>query len=590
MRIKLSQQPFILVLVPLFLTLFFTGVLFWMLYQSELEVVQEEHARAVASSLNHISTLLMAEGAGIMLESPEDRGGPGRRHASLNIPSEFDHLRSLASDDPKLRGIVDELYKKWEIGGREMHNIRALAEDNPASILVAYSRLQTIVKSIYRGAEGAAAYAQKAEDSIPRAKLEQRQRIKLLLAASVIVYIVVALILCIFVSRTTVSRLNSLIEYAQAMAANRPTSVKLGGNDELTELQRVLNTMSHSLALARKKERAILDNAADVICLVDMKGTIVTASSAVQTLWRHDENEILGKRLAELVVEEDWEKTRKLMEEIRETGHTGTVENRVKTGSGETVEVLWSITWSEDDKSFICVVHDITERRNLERLRQDFLNMITHDIRTPLGSVQAFLNLLEAQAYGELNDKGTVKLKSIEQSVELVMRLIKDMLDLEKAESGQLLLELADTSTRTVIQNACNITRTLAEQKNVELKADGADLPITVDQGRIVQVLVNLISNAIKYAPGQSTVTVLSQLRQNKPSISVIDRGPGIKPEFQKKIFNKFEQVAAADATARGGIGLGLAIAKIFMEKHGGTIVCESDGRTGTTFTITFAG
>jgi PAS domain S-box-containing protein len=590
MRIKLSQQGFILVLVPLALNTFFTGWLFTILYASEREVVQEEHAREVANCLNRISRLLMAEGAGIMLESPGERGGPGRRHASLNIPAEFDRLRSLASDDPKLRTYVDELYKRWEVGGTEMHNMRALAEDNPASILVTYSRLQTLVKGIYKGAEGAAAYAQQAEDSMPKQQMLQRSRIKIIIFSGLITDIVLALFLCIIFNKITATRVRALMANAHAMAVNRPIKDVLRGNDEFAELQRVLSTMSASLAQARKKERAILDNSADIICSIDEKGSIVTASSAVQTLWHYDETDVLGKRLAELVLEEDWDKTRKVLEEIRHNGTTKTVENRIKTGSGETVEVMWSITWSNDDENFICVVHDITERRNLERMRQDFLNMITHDIRTPLSSVQAFLNLLGSPVYGQLNEKGAIKLKATEQSVELVIRLIKDMLDLEKAESGQLLLQLQNTSTWAVMQTASDITKSLAEQKNVEIKLEGADLPITVDQGRIVQVLVNLVSNAIKFAPANSAVTMLSQARQNKPSISVIDCGPGIKPEFHKRIFNKFEQVNAADATARGGIGLGLAIAKIFIEKHGGKISVESDGHTGTCFIVTFAG
>jgi two-component system sensor histidine kinase BaeS len=142
----------------------------------------------------------------------------------------------------------------------------------------------------------------------------------------------------------------------------------------------------------------------------------------------------------------------------------------------------------------------------------------------------------------------------------------------------------------TVMQKAGNIVKALAEQKSIEIRMEGNDLPITVDQGRIVQVLVNLASNAIKFAPPKSAVILRSQLKQNKPSISVIDDGPGIKPEYHKRIFNKFEQVSAADATARGGIGLGLAIAKVFTEKHGGTLTVESDGVRGSAFTITLAG
>jgi len=592
MRIKLSQQGFILVLVPLALEIVFTLVLLAVMQQSQREVEREEKARQVAMSFNRISRYMMAEAAGIMLSSTEGKRGKGQhglRHASLNIPHEFDRLRDLTRDNPTLQSYVNTVNKRWLEGQDQMHDVKILAEDNPAAILVAYSRLKTIISGIYLSGEEAADYAQATDSLVPSTQLIDQARTKLLIVIFLVVNIAVAVFLCLYFNARTNRRLRTLIANAEAMAVDRPILEKLGGNDELTELQRALLTMSSSLAQARTKERAVLDNAADIICSIDEKGTFVTASSAVQTIWHCDESDVPGRRLADIVVEEDFEKTWRMLEEIRQTGTTKTMENRVRTGTGQIVDVQWTVTWSKDEENFICVVHDITERRHLEKLRQDFLNMITHDIRTPLSSVQAFLNLLDSSVYGELNDKGKVKLQATEESVALVIRLIKDMLDLEKAESGQLRLDLEDTSTSVVISKATDIVKSLAEQKNIEFKLTGSDLPVTADQGRIVQVLVNLLSNAIKYSPPASFITINSQIINNKVTISVSDQGPGIKADDQKRIFNKFEQVSASDATSRGGIGLGLAIAKILVESHGGILTVKSDGKSGTTFTVTFA-
>jgi len=591
MRIKLSQQGFILVLVPLALEIVFTLVLLAVMQQSQHELAREEKARQVAMSFNRISRYMMAESAGIMMSTGTGKPGKGQhglRHASLNIPPEFDRLRELTKDNPTLLAYVNTVNKRWLEGQEQMRDVKVLAEDNPAAILVAYSRLKSIISGIYLSAEEAANYAQATDSLVPSTQIIDQARTKLLIVVFLVVNIIVAVFLCLYFNARTNKRLRTLIANAEAMAVDRPILERLSGNDELTELQRALLTMSSSLAQARTKERAVLDNAADIICSIDEKGTFVTASSAVQTIWHCDESDIPGRRLADIVLEEDFEKTWRTLEEIRQSksGATKTVENRVRTGSGQVVDLQWTVTWSQDEENFICVVHDITERRHLERLRQDFLNMITHDIRTPLSSVQAFLNLLDSSVYGELNQKGKVKLQATEQSVELVIRLIKDMLDLEKAESGQLRLDLEDTSTAVVISKATDIIKTLADQKQIELRLTGADLPLKVDTGRMVQVLVNLLGNAVKFAPERSTVIINSQSLNNRATISVTDQGPGIKADDQKRIFNKFEQVSAADATARGGIGLGLAIAKILVESHDGTLTVQSDGRTGTTFTV----
>jgi signal transduction histidine kinase len=132
----------------------------------------------------------------------------------------------------------------------------------------------------------------------------------------------------------------------------------------------------------------------------------------------------------------DWDLTRQKLAEIKKTGKAQDIENSVVTASGAALAMLWNVNWSEAEKSYFCVAHDITARRQLERLKLEFMSMITHDIRSPINSVQAFLSMLAEKFYGDLNEKGMNRLKSLEESVNLVSRLISDLLDLEKAESG----------------------------------------------------------------------------------------------------------------------------------------------------------
>jgi signal transduction histidine kinase len=306
-------------------------------------------------------------------------------------------------------------------------------------------------------------------------------------------------------------------------------------------------------------------------------------------------------RLAELIDPADWTATRQTLADIREASQAGDIENRVVTASGITIEMLWRVNWSAAEKNFFCVAHDITARRELERLKLEFMSMITHDIRSPINSVQAFLSMMSERVYGDLNEKGWQRLRAVEQSVDLVSKLITDLLDLEKAESGMLVLERDDTLSTRVIANSINIVRNLAERKNINLLQEGPQFDLFVDESRMIQVLVNLISNAIKFSPPNSAVTVSCAQVGEQAVFRVQDEGPGIKPEFQSRIFDRFEQLLDRGGTSESesevnervrrvkgsaGSGLGLAIAKAIVEAHGGQISVVSDGVRGTAFVV----
>jgi PAS domain S-box-containing protein len=531
----------------------------------------------------------LASSAGVTLQTPDGGTvGDGFRPSTPgdSLPREFAKLRRLSVGHPEQIKAIEHLEVTWRESWYAMKEIKNYAKSGENfTVLAKVAKLQVKLQSVYRAIEACAVYFEQLQAQGPVVQEELRQQQKIALLAFLLVDVAMALGLCIYFSKQTGSRLKTLMQNARSLVIGKPIEGRLTGNDELAELQRTLIQMADSLVQARQKERAILDNAGDVICSLDGNSSIVTTSNAAQKLWGFSEDDLLGRRLAELIDPADWDVTRQKLAEIKKTGQAQDIENRVLTASGAALAMLWNINWSESEKSYFCVAHDITARRQLERLKLEFMSMITHDIRSPINSVQAFLSMLAEKFYGELNEKGMHRLKSLEESVNLVSRLISDLLDLEKAESGMLVLEPIDAVSTQIIASSIDVVRSMAERKQVAVSQKGTAFDLLVDQNRMVQVLVNLIANAIKFSPAGTTVTVECRQEGKEAIFVVADQGPGIKPEYQARIFDRFEQIVGRGKSSAGS-GLGLAIAKAIVEKHNGRIALESDGEHGSTFVV----
>lgn len=234
------------------------------------------------------------------------------------------------------------------------------------------------------------------------------------------------------------------------------------------------------------------------------------------------------------------------------------------------------------------VFHDMADRLvEVEKMKQHFVSMISHDLRSPLTSIKGLLLLVKKGSYGELNEKGISRLEGAEGSVSRLISLINDLLDVDKIESGMFELSKAETTVGTIVEQSFYSVCTLAETKEISLISGGAeDEKIFVDSERFVQILVNLLSNAIKFSEKGSTVAVETARIGNRIEISVKDQGRGIPANAIDFIFDRFKQVEKKDATEKGGTGLGLAICKALVQAHGGTIGVESEAGKGSRFFI----
>jgi PAS domain S-box-containing protein len=234
---------------------------------------------------------------------------------------------------------------------------------------------------------------------------------------------------------------------------------------------------------------------------------------------------------------------------------------------------------------YASVARDVTEAKKVERMKNEFVSTVSHELRTPLTSIRGALGLLEAGVMGPLEESTLEIVRIARTNSERLIRLINDMLDLEKIEAGKLEMVLRDVGAEALVESAVDSVRGTAEQAGVTVAIHlEPDLRAHVDVDRVVQVLTNLLSNAIKFSPRGGAVTLRARACEERARFEIVDRGPGIPPELRARLFQKFQQLDASDARAKGGTGLGLSISKAIVEQHGGAIGVDSTPGEGATF------
>ena len=229
---------------------------------------------------------------------------------------------------------------------------------------------------------------------------------------------------------------------------------------------------------------------------------------------------------------------------------------------------------------------DVTERREAERAKDQFTSVVSHELRTPLTSIRGSLGLLESGALGPLPEKGQRMVEIAVKNTDRLVRLINDILDLERIGSREVDMRPELCDARELIEQAAQGVAQLAADAGVQLALEGEPVALVADPDRVLQTLTNLISNAVKYSPADGTVRLSCERQDQEVLFAVSDEGRGIPGDKLESIFGRFQQVDASDAREKGGTGLGLAICKTIVEHHGGRIWAASDIGAGSTFSF----
>lgn len=334
--------------------------------------------------------------------------------------------------------------------------------------------------------------------------------------------------------------------------------------------------------------RSILDNVLEVIITFDGKGVIESVNPAAEQLFGYPGAALLNMPISRLIPEaqqcEDNESKRKKF-----IGKSCEVVALHRDGTAIPVEFGVSEVVLPDRKFYTGIVRDLRERNKVDRMKNEFIATVSHELRTPITSIRGALGLIDGGAVGEVPEQVAALLKTAAANSVRLVNLINDILDVEKLEFGAVAFEMRRHDISALAKKSVEQNNGFARQYGVELEfqaCEEAPLWANVDEQRFIQAMANLISNAVKFSPTGSTVTVVAKPLDGQIEVQVIDHGPGIAKEHHALIFEKFGQVDASDSRKHGGTGLGLNIVKTIVEKMGGEVNFRSTVGIGTTFYI----
>jgi PAS domain S-box-containing protein len=586
--LTLSQKALALVALPLLFEVCFIAVLSFTLSQAEKEQEQEINAREVMLCINYIDAAMETNSQYVIYLAGENNYESGGNlnfiQNMIGIAAQLGRIRELVGEDPQCIKRLDRLNILSAQVGETFSRLvdhadkpdRTFIKQQCQYIVDTLKEFKTICAQLNRDNERTILIASRSRHT--------REDLWRVLAAGVIVNVILAIILVILYTRSTSRRLTVLMDNTKRLASGRPLNRPLKGSDEIAELDRVFNEMAFTIVDASEKERAMIDYAQEVICSLDEHGSFVKVNRASIKVWGFEPEELIGKPIFDIVHEEDHNDTKAALESLQSGNTSLTFENRIKARNGVIVDNLWSAHWSEIDRSVFCVAHNISDRKQVDRLKQEFYSMVTHDLRTPLTSIYGVLGLACANAFGPLSEPLLSKLKMSQTNIERLIGLINDLLDLEKLEAGKMPLLMKPINATEIISRSIHAVEQYADQQEITLKSSSDSCDLYADTNRLIQVLVNLISNAIKFSPKGTTVNIAAVDSEEYIEFRVEDKGRGVPPEHIESIFERFQQVETSDAFRNVGTGLGLSVCKLIVENHGGTIGVESTVGVGSTF------
>jgi PAS domain S-box-containing protein len=352
------------------------------------------------------------------------------------------------------------------------------------------------------------------------------------------------------------------------------------------------STMTASLVEQKERLRSVIDTALDAIIVISDKGIMESCNAATQNIFGYSTDELVGHNVS------------MLMPEPYHSQHDGYLERFIKTdvahvigigreviglrkdGSTFPMDLSVGEMHSGNQRKFTGMVRDITERKKVDRLKSEFVSTVSHELRTPLTSIRGSLGLVLGGVAGELPAQSKSLLDIAYKNTERLVRLINDILDIEKIESGKMSFELKPQKLMPIIEQAMEASRAYADQYGVtfELTASLPEAKVNIDHDRLTQIMANLLSNAAKFSPQNGRVEVAVTPSKGTFRVSVRDHGEGIPDAFRSKIFQKFSQADASDTKKKGGTGLGLSITKAMIEIMGGSMGFDSQAGVGSCF------
>ena len=384
-----------------------------------------------------------------------------------------------------------------------------------------------------------------------------------------------------------------LLEHLEDIVADRTAElrqVNLNLKQEINDRKQAENALRRS-----EEQLSLITNALPVlIAYVDAQQHYQFNNQAYQQWLGKTPTSIQGQPLKQVWGEDCYQRMEPWVKQAL-AGEVVLYENEIHWADGTPRSV--SITYIPHQegegklktiKGFFSLITDITDRKVIERMKDEFISVVSHELRTPLTSIHSALKILATGRLGSLSSSGQQMLEIADENTDRLVRLVNNVLDLQRIESGAVTMERQICNVADLMVTATEAMQAMAQQHDIQLSTAPVEQDIWADADYLVQALTNLLSNAIKFSLPEGRVCLTAEVLPNQQlQFKVQDQGPGIPPEQLERIFDRFHQVDSSDSRKKGGTGLGLTICRKIIEQHGGQIWAESILGEGSSFIFT---
>lgn len=596
--LNISQKGMVLVMVPLFFEFCFIGALGFLLFSAEQEIGRIHRAQQAILGV-HDTKLAIAECVAF-LGSDDSLGD----FSALERLTYLSKKLSKPLVDPKDFPELSEVIKAASVPKSDMKAVAdamiaaitdpSVAEKDRRNKLMEFTRKnKTAILQIVFEMKPLDDRTFEIESTMDAKEPEEQQKFQnnlmMVVTGGVLLSWVLSLLVGWGVTNNIFGRLQEIAYNAQRISWWEALPAAQEGTDEIAQLDSVLHESGEILKYIHQKEYAILENAASLICSLDSRFKFLEVSSSITPILEMQPEDVIGMSFFSLLRADVLEKTRLEFEQLTAANDKREIETIIRRKDRSYIECMCTVSWSAEKKQYFCVIHDVTQQKSVERLKQHLISIVSHDLRAPLTAVLINLGIMMDGKRGPVSEKVMAELKKSEKSLTRLMALVNDLLELEKLGLGKEEIEKECISAASVCRQAREALESLATRSNVRIQNPYGDAAILGNENRLVQVVVNLLSNAIKFSPPESVIKFSINSKNNMVEIGVADEGPGIPPEEQALIFERFHQGKLQpedQGKTTKSTGLGLAIVKSLVKAHGGECGVECGNERGSRFWI----
>lgn len=576
-KLKLTHQILLAIILPLLLEAAFLGIVITNLAELEGYLEQEKRVSNVLTLIGVVFQETNLAGGSLMLfKMTHNKNNILEAQSVANdLMAHSKQLQEAAELMPSRPASIDEFLNIIDDMRETSMNIAGIAADNfEVNEMRFAAKFRNLNKRMRNASKQLLEDQATTQERLRKNQVDARGRLLQTITVMAVVNVFLALGFAAWMTLGFSRKWNVLMSNTINLGIGKPLQEPIKGQDELGRLDSAFHTIAQELEVAREKERALVDRTVQVICSLEPSGKISQINPAVTRRFGYEPEQVLGMNLVSLVHPDDRDLVHEKLTVRRYSAEEVVFDCRFKDMSGHYKDTEWTTSWSAKDKTFFCVVLDITEKVAAENLKKDMLAMISHDLRTPLSSIKLILECAGQGVYGTLSDRGITTMRNAQQSSDYLINMINDLLDVENFEAGGLVLDFESHPVGSILHIATDMVEPSAQKKHIRIDVQAEKFNVRADGERINRTLVNLLGNAVKFAPANSTITLSAAPSADGhwAEFTIRDQGPGIPAEKIELVFEKYRQVGTRSEGEKKGSGLGLAICKALVEAHGGQI------------------